>query len=292
MSKATERLAFAAYQARRVAQTRATFANWPDLLRDMAGEKFGRGSSTLEFVTRSGAHLSCPNVPGARLPMFEQFADDCYDLRWCLGAAVGRPLQVLDVGSHVGAFASNLALARPDVHVECYEPSPDTARYLQQNVERNGLADRVRVHQRAMAGTDGTALLDDNSGGSVHNGLVKSDHRLVAGTDALTTRATIEVTTTTFDQAAADAPAPFDLVKMDCEGGEYELVYASSPSSWASVQRVVMEYHPVEGETWAELRGWLERVGLHVVRHEPGRPGLGTAWLSRSTDHAPHQKAL
>jgi hypothetical protein len=43
-----------------------------------------------------------------------------------------------------------------------------------------------------------------------------------------------------------------------------------------------MEYHPVEGETWAELRGWLERVGLHVVRHEPGRPGLGTAWLERN----------
>jgi len=290
VSKATERLAFAAYQARRVAQTRATFSNWPDLLRDMAGEKFGRGSSTLEFVTRSGARLGCPNVPGARLPMFEQFADDCYDLRWCLGASVGRPLHVLDVGSHVGAFSINLALARPDVYVECYEPSPDTSRYLQQNVERNDLRDRVRVHQRAMAGTAGTALLDDNSGGSVHNGLVKAEQRLVVGTDALAARAAIEVATTTFDQAVMNSPAPFDLVKMDCEGGEYELVYASSPSNWASVQRVVMEYHPVDGESWAELRDWLERVGLRVVRHQPGRPGLGTAWLARSTERPTHTK--
>ena len=46
-------------------------------------------------------------------------------------------------------------------------------------------------------------------------------------------------------------------MKMDCEGGEYALVYASSPANWAAVQRVVMEYHPVPGESWDELRGWF-----------------------------------
>jgi FkbM family methyltransferase len=286
VSKSTQTLTFAAYQARRVAQTCTTFANWPVLLRDMTGQKFGRGAPTLEFVTRRGARLRCPNVPGARLPMFEQFADDCYDVGWLLGPRPGEPLHVLDVGSHVGAFATNLALAGANVHVECYEPSPETARFLRENVERNGLSGRVRVHEQALGATSGSALLDDNSGGSVHNGLVVADHRLVDGADALTSRRTIEVETTTFDRACAIAPAPFDLVKLDCEGGEYQLVYASSPASWASVRRVVMEYHPVSGESWDELRDWLAGVGLRVVRHEPGRPGLGTAWLERTDDPA------
>jgi FkbM family methyltransferase len=274
-------VALAKYEARRVAQTQRTFTNWPTLLRGLVGERVGRGADTLTFRTRTGVQLTCPNVPGARLPMYEQFADDCYDVSWVLGDRLDHPLQVLDVGSHVGAFAINLATAREDVRIECYEPSPDTAKYLQRNVDRNGLSGRIRVHERAMAGTDGTALLDDNSGGSVHNGLVKADHRLVDGDDALGARATITVTTTTFDHAVADAPAPFDVVKMDCEGGEYELVYASSPTSWASVRRVVMEYHPVEGETWDRLRTWFEGVGLRVVRHESDSPGLGTAWLER-----------
>jgi len=274
-------VALAKYEARRVAQTRRTFANWPTLLRELVGEKVRRGGHELTFRTRSGVQLSCPNVPGARLPMYEQFADDCYDVAWVLGARLAHPLQVLDVGSHVGAFATNLATTRDDVRVECYEPSPDTARYLQRNVDQNGLSGRIRVHESAMAGTEGTALLDDNSGGSVHNGLVKADHRLVDGDDALGARATVAVATTTFDKAVADAPAPFDVVKMDCEGGEYELVYASSPANWASVRRVVMEYHPVEGETWDELRAWLEGVGLRVVRQESDSPGLGTAWLER-----------
>src|SRR5205085_1298397 len=156
-----------------------------------------------------------PNVPGARLPMYEQFADDCYDVQWLLGARTDRPLQVLDVGAHVGAFATNLATARDDVHIECYEPSPQSAHFLRANVAANGLADRVRVHEYAMSDTEGSALLDDNSGGSVHNGLVSEDHRLVAGDDALAERATISVATTTFDKAVSAAPAPFDVVKMD-----------------------------------------------------------------------------
>jgi FkbM family methyltransferase len=270
----------AAYDARRVVQTPRTFTNWPALLRQMVGEKVGRGAATLEFTTRSGLHLSCPNVPGARLPMYEQFADDCYRRDWVLGSE--RSLCVLDVGSHVGAFAMNLANAAPHVRVECYEPSPESARFLRENVARNDLADRVRVHEMALAGESGTALLDDNLGGSVHNGLIRDDHRLVLGDDAWGHRSVLSVTTTTFDQAVADAPMPFTVVKMDCEGGEYELVYASAPENWASVQRVVMEYHPVPGQSWEQLRTWLADVGLQVVRHASDSPGLGTAWLARA----------
>jgi FkbM family methyltransferase len=270
----------AGYEARRVAQTPRAFANWPQLLRQMAGERVGHGQPELAFVTRTGVRMTCPNVPGARLPMYEQFADDCYERDWVLGSA--GPITVLDVGSHVGAFAINLASARSDVRVECYEPSPASARYLRGNLAANGLAERVRVHECAMAGEVGTALLDDNSGASVHNGLVRGDERLVAGGDGAGHRGTLAVRTTTFAQALADAPARFDVVKMDCEGGEYELVYASPVDAWASVQRVVMEYHPVEGQSWDELRRWFADLGLAVVRHESDRPGLGTAWLSRT----------
>jgi FkbM family methyltransferase len=278
-----------AYEARRIMQTRRAFTNWAALLYSMAGERIGRGPQNLEFRTRSGALLTCPNVPGARLPMYEQFADDCYNLAWVLGTRPGDAgigLSVLDVGAHVGAFAVNVALASRDTLVDCFEPSPETAAFLQRNVDANGLSDRVRVHEYAMAATGGTALLDDNAGGSVHNGLIKADHRLVDGSDALGRRSSIEVRTTTFDAAVRASRAPYDVVKMDCEGGEYGLVYASDPANWASVQRVVMEYHPVQGESWEQLRGWMATVGLQVVRHKSDSPGLGTAWLARDTTTA------
>jgi uncharacterized lipoprotein len=58
-------------------------------------------------------------------------------------------------------------------------------------------------------------------------------------------------------------------------------VYGSSPQSWASVERIVMEHHPVDGESWAQLRSWFAEAGLHVRRDTTDETGLGTAWLSR-----------
>ena len=74
----TTGLALVKYELRRVGQTRRTFVNWPTLLRQMVGEKLGRGTDELQFVTRRGPRITTPNVPGARLPLYEQFADDAY----------------------------------------------------------------------------------------------------------------------------------------------------------------------------------------------------------------------
>jgi FkbM family methyltransferase len=270
------------YNIRRVVQTPRSFRNWPALLPSLVGEKMRRGSPTLTFHTRSGVRLRCPNVPGARLPIYEQFADDVYRLAWVLGPAAG-PIRILDVGAHVGAFAVNAASARPGTEVECYEPSPSTAEFLRDNVAANGLDDRIRVHEAALAATAGTAELDDNSSGSVHNGLVGEGGRLVSGDDSAGNRHVVRVKTVTFDDAV-EAGGPFQVVKMDCEGGEYALVYSSDKRYWEPVQRVVLEHHPVAGESWDELRTWFESVGLRVVREEldPQAPGLGLAWLERT----------
>jgi hypothetical protein len=56
-----------------------------------------------------------------------------------------------------------------------------------------------------------------------------------------------------------------DLLKIDCEGGEYEIVRGSRPESWRRVRRVVMERHAVPGEPWDELRRRLEEAGLHML---------------------------
>lgn len=269
------------YELRRVAQTRRTFANWPVLLREMAAARVRRGAAELEFVTRRGVAITAPNVPGARLPLYEQFADDCYRVGALLAPLHGRPVQVFDIGAHIGSFAVHVATLHPQARVACFEPSAQSAAYLRHNIARNGLGDRVGVHQVALADSEGTALFDDNDGGSVHNGLIREDARLVEGSDARAARHAVEVPTTTFDSAVAAAPAPPQVVKMDCEGGEYALVYASSPQSWAGVQVVVMEYHPVEGESWEKLAAWFQDAGLDVVRHTSGKPGLGTAWLVR-----------
>jgi FkbM family methyltransferase len=259
---------------KRVVQSPTAFSNWPKVLTDMALGSVGRGPESLSFATRTGLRIDCPNVPGARVPVYEIFAEDTYRMDWFLGTLRDRPIQVIDIGGHVGTFACRLAQLHPGATIRTFEPSPTTARYLRRNVEQNGLSGRVTVFERALAAARGFAELEDNGGGSGLNGLVSAGHASAVGTST-------RVETVAFDEVVADGAAPVDLLKIDCEGGEYDLVYGSSPASWASVQRVVLEYHEVPGQTWPKLRDWFAGVGLNVVRHLPSSEYLGAAWLSR-----------
>ncbi len=163
----------ARHQAMRVWETPRTFSNWATVLADMAREKVGRGPESLTFNTREGLVIECPNRAGARVPIYEIFAEDCYHFEWFLGALAGQPLQVLDIGGQIGAFACRLAQLEPKATIRTYEPSPTSASVLRGNVERNGFGDRITVVEEALAATVGSAELDDNEGGSGTNSLVE-----------------------------------------------------------------------------------------------------------------------
>lgn len=269
----TSKLQRSAYLAHRLRQTPPTFDNWAQVLRDMALGHRGRGPKTLVFRTRSGVRIDTPNIPGARVPVYEVFADDSYRMQWFLTGLLDRPVQVLDIGGHVGTFTCRITQLHRQASVLAFEPSPTTAQFLRRNVEQNGVADRVTVVEAALAGTSGTVDFGDNGAGSGLNGLISTGGVAAAGT-ATAVRAV------SFDDAVGQAGAPVDIVKIDCEGGEYDGVLNSSAASWASVQRVVIEWHPVAGHDWRELQDFFAGVGLQV-RAEDVAGVHGCVWLSR-----------
>ena len=261
------------HQLNRIAQTPRTFANWPTLLSDMVLERVGRGPDTLSFHTRSGLRIDCPNRPGARVPVYEIFAEDCYRLDWFLGSLAGSPMHVLDIGGHVGTFACQLAQRQPAATIHCFEPSATTAEFLRCNVSQNGFSSRISVTESAVADSTGFAMFEDNGAGSGLNGLVKDGSAPASAT---------RVPTVAFDEVVASAPSPVKFVKIDCEGGEYGLVFGSSPQSWATVDRVVLEYHPHPQHSWAELKQWFADQNLRVLSDDAVSAQQGTAWLSRN----------
>ncbi|HEV7206732.1 MAG TPA: FkbM family methyltransferase [Jatrophihabitans sp.] len=258
-----------AHRVRRIAQTPRTFTNWPAVLRGLADPRARHES--LSFTTRNGLTISCPNVPGARVPVYEVFAEDCYRIDTFLAPFLGEPIGVVDIGAHIGAFACQLAAKAPRARLRCFEPSPTTAGFLRRNVWTNNFEDRVVVHELAVGARTGAAVLADNGGGSALNSIVDPD----SGGSGVTVR------TTTFDAIVEELGGVAEVVKMDCEGGEYELVLGSSPDSWAGVQRIVLEYHPHPDHTWPELRAWFAEQGLVVTAEEVENPAQGTAWLER-----------
>ncbi|MCW2494340.1 FkbM family methyltransferase [Jatrophihabitans sp.] len=270
-----------ARNARRVQQTPGAFSNWSELLRGLAAEKVGRGPETLHFKTRTGLKIDTPNHPGARVPIYEIFAEDTYHLRWFVGGLGTGPINVLDIGGHVGTFSCQFASEYPQASIWVYEPSAKSAEFLRGNVADNGFSDRIHVTQAAVARSTGVAVFDDNNAGSGHNGLVAGKRRLIDEDHNPASGRLVEVATVALDEAIAAAGGTIDVIKVDSEGAEYDMIYGSDPSSWASVKRLVLEYHDVEGQSWEELQAWLGKVGLTVVKQDPKTARLGTAWLSR-----------
>lgn len=251
--------------ARRVRQTLTAFDNGPAILLALA-----RRSPELRLRTRTGLDLVVPNVPGARFPVYETHADDIYGIDELLSGTGPAPV-VVDIGAHVGGFATAVCRTAPNARVHAYEASPSTAAWLAKNVARNGLEDRVVVHNVAVSDHEGSLSIVDNGLASAHNGL----------TAPVGAGATIEVPCVPFARVLETAGGRIDVVKIDAEGAEYGITIGGSPELWASVQRVVMEYHPVDGHGFDDLVRFFDDAGLILARRDPITDRLGTAWFQR-----------
>ncbi|WP_310962211.1 FkbM family methyltransferase [Nocardioides terrisoli] len=254
------------HNTRRAVQALRCFDDGPRLLGELLRP---RSRPEVRFRVPNGPTIDCPNRPGARVPVFELFADDAYRLDELL-AGLPADATILDIGGHIGCFSVAVASRLPHAVVHAYEASPTTASWLARNVAANGLDGRVTAHAEAVGSVAGTIHLEDNSAGSSLN-------RVTAETAATAT--TVAVRCVSLADAFTACGRTPDLVKIDTEGAEYDMVLGSDPGLWAGVRRIVLEYHDVPGHDWDELAGHFDRAGFDLVRRDAASPRQGTAWL-------------
>lgn len=143
---------------------------------------------------------------------------------------------VVDVGANVGVFALWAATRAGAGRVVCAEPSPQALDGLRANVARNRLTS-VTVLPVAVGGERRKAILY-NRGPTVMDTLYARDHY------GSTFRPGHEVEVVTlaelFEAAQVDR---CDLLKLDCEGAEYEILLGAGHDTLARVDAIVMEYH-------------------------------------------------
>jgi FkbM family methyltransferase len=249
---------------------RQELRNWPAVLLRVGLSHLGWSRGVFTVSSRAGVTLRVPNHPLSRWPTVEVLAEDTYrleDLSWEDPFAARA---VLDVGAHVGSFACALAVRLPGATFTCVEPLPSTLAWLGANLARNGLARKAAILPAAVAGADGEAELWASEDASCEASLTPGTGRRVT------------VRTMSFDSIVAAAGGRADIVKLDCEGGEYAAVLEASSGVWATVEQLFLEYHPVVGHHFEELRGRLSEFGLHLVwQHPSRRPRTGMAYFAR-----------
>jgi FkbM family methyltransferase len=161
--------------------------------------------------------------------------------------ALGRGLRVLDLGGHVGLFGLFVQGAMPVERLISFEPDPRNAELLRRCVAANRLGARWQVIEACAATRDGTIAFRSSYHlsrlATAAQPLVQLQHGIAHTFPFLTGTAILD--SEEREVRCRDA-YPFlldaDLVKMDIEGGEWELL-ADHRLSSVPARAIVLEYH-------------------------------------------------
>jgi len=163
---------------------------------------------------------------------------------------VRQPRIVVDIGANIGSFALYAATRWPTASIHAFEPAPDNIERLRQNVALSRTPGVV-CHSSAVGATSGTTTLYLKADPGWHS---IWDH----GAET-----SITVATTSLGDIAGELNGePIDLLKLDCEGAEYEILEGRESLLRDRVHQIAMEYHEVGGHSVQELTSLLGRAGF------------------------------
>jgi len=234
--------------------------NWPEYLANYVFRRTARA----EYLTRDGIRLidARGSMAGTIAVVF---------IRREYGT-VERFRTMVDIGANVGIFAVYAAQSNPRAKIYCYEPERLNFDSLRLNIDINGLDDRVAAFPCAVASdTRGREL-------AITESLSNSFHMVPSGSRTQT------VACTTLGQILDQHDLKqVDLLKLNCEGSEYEILEECPDADLARVSNIRLEYHNLDGanRNGEALSTLLVARGYTIERFTRYLTTSGFIWASR-----------
>ena len=141
---------------------------------------------------------------------------------------------IIDIGGHVGMFSIYAKIVNPNARIVAFEPNAENFKELKANLKKNHIND-VKCKNVAVSGKIGAAIL--NVSEDSHN------HSIVFEKDS---KSTSSVNTTTLEKIATpilNHNPHIDLVKMDCEGSEFDIFENTPVDILKKIKTFYIEYH-------------------------------------------------
>jgi FkbM family methyltransferase len=216
-----------------------------------------QGSELMDLRTADGLKITMRHNHGDASTLAEIFLENCYALDLNLPP---NPT-VIDVGGFIGDFSLYAVKRLNAVKVIVCEPSPPNWTLLLKNIANNGYENRIVPVNKAV--TDGgNVMMNVNAPvGSqcMVSAYFPSEQPLSA------------VPGISLGQLLKEhAMESVDLLKIDCEGGEYAILESTPSDVLGRIRNIVFEYHEIEGG-WARLENVKQRLrgegyALHVSK--------------------------
>lgn len=172
----------------------------------------------------------------------EMFMEDFYNIS-NLKTVLKPGAIVFDVGANVGFFSFQLFANFPLIFIYAFEPMEENIAVFNKNVSLNrSLANRLVIEQAAVTGSyDGELEIyfDNKNQNSVIASLYKD-----FSTD---NNASKIVKAKSLSSIIKDKNVErVDLLKLDCEGSEYSILYDSPPETFSVIRNIIIEVHDLD----------------------------------------------
>ena len=194
-----------------------------------------------------------PPEKGLAYDFINLFFDDEYGLK----SLHYYPKTIVDIGANIGLFSQMAGVLFPEAKIHSYEPNSRLHDYLNKNLEKVD----AKLFSEAVGAEAGTGRSLDN--GDSRTGVFEKggDTPIVA-----------------FSTVLERIGGKIDLLKIDCEGGEWDIFENAAP--FLSVRMIRMEYHLLDGKSLEDLRRAAGRIGFEIVKLEENS-GFGIAWMEK-----------
>jgi len=202
----------------------------------------------------------------------EVFLKEAY--KDALALLTAKNIRLVDIGANIGSFTIWTHRVLGVREAFCFEPEPDNFQLLNFNLYLNDCL-MAKTIQCAVGGESRMTriLLDKiNPGGSS-----------IYGENPSPEAKTVPVIA--FEKWLREIEGEFDLLKMDCEGAEWEIVRQTDPQQFARFKVVVAEVHgdPQKRQSVSEFKQSMENLGFRTVRWDNKILGLYVGTRKAST---------
>jgi FkbM family methyltransferase len=175
------------------------------------------------------------------------------------GFEIGSHDTIVDIGAHIGTFAITSARSAREGIVYAFEPVEANYELLLRNIELNKLKNIVPMRM---------AVAKDTGKGEM---FVQADATTGHSFHYRCNRNPVVVDTTSLEDFVDRVGIKkIDLLKMDCEGAEYDILINCPERVFSMIRRIGMEYHFCEDKKDPQiLVDILEDNGFKVTMSSP-----------------------
>lgn len=210
---------------------------------------------------RSGTRIHLTDHPHDPITVFVIFIRQDY-------GKIPQGATVVDIGANNGVFVL-YAIEQGAKKIYAFEPNSSAYSCLQKNISTNQLQNIVTASQLAVTSNAGQQVKFPKAA-SVYNAILSEDSN-----DAF------EIVHTTSLPVICQPIDHIDVIKIDCEGAEYDILFNSTEKEFYKIHEIKLEYHRGQLD---DLQTHLKRFGFSVSLLKPDSPTYGNMWLTRTAN--------